>query len=242
MKLNELLEIQRELNSRIKDVPSKEDWEMALLCEIGELCDSLRDGMIAMVLPGRPGWVWWKRADRKPDPSSRQKVLEELADILHFALCGRILGFIEFTEEQLSLFWELGWESKDLNSSLSVALRSICCLQGDFIYEHLPKAALCLGFSRREVEEAYQAKASKNKERWKEAEMLLSQNQGITVDEAQRRKKALEGGLNWLRTYIAGLPELVKYTLRALEEDWQKELMELENRLKKALNLPLPKL
>ena len=72
--------------------------------------------------------------------------------------------------------------------------------------------------------------------------MLLSQNQGITVDEAQRRKKALEGGLNWLRTYIAGLPELVKYTLRALEEDWQKELMELENRLKKALNLPLPKL
>lgn len=242
MELNELLEIQRELNSRIEENPSKESWEMALLYEVGELCDSLRDGMISTSCPGIPGWVWWKRADRKPNISSREKVIEELADILHFILCGTIMKFIPYSGGNIPVsLWEYGWDSA-AQPSLPHVLKNICCCT-ESTYRYFPLLAKSLGFSRSEIEEAYTRKAQKNRERWQEADAVSGEiSPETTVAQAQKRKKILEDGLKWIELCFTGLPALIKDTLRESEEDWLKELVELENRLEKVLNLPLPKL
>lgn len=165
MDLAELLEIQAELNSHVPGIPSREDWEMALLCEIGELCNSLRDGM-----PGRAGWVWWKRADRPPSPASREEVLEELADILHFCLVGRVLGFVHMPVSDLSHLWERGWK-ESIGTSLAALLRGLCgTFDNSYLYGFVPQIAKELGFDREELSAAYLAKVVKNRERWKEAE------------------------------------------------------------------------
>lgn len=76
-KINEMLEMQKALddyitkNNGITKI-EKSRLQMALIDEIGELTHELKGD-----------WCWWKKTQK---PVDRNKVLEELVDVWHFAL------------------------------------------------------------------------------------------------------------------------------------------------------------
>ena len=84
-KLKEMLEMQRVLDANIYETHGVEYDEektyMALFDELGELNHELK-----------PTWCWWKKTVK---PLDREKVLEELVDVWHFAL---------------SIFYHKDWE------------------------------------------------------------------------------------------------------------------------------------
>ena len=75
--LEKLLENQRNLDNKFKEKMGFDKIDTALikiayLDEVGELIHELK-----------PLWCYWKKAQKEVD---KQRVLEELADCLHFAL------------------------------------------------------------------------------------------------------------------------------------------------------------
>ncbi|WP_304863202.1 dUTP diphosphatase [Faecalibaculum rodentium] len=79
-KWNHMLQLQRKLDERIiqgngltyEDLYNSDRYQHALLDELGELNHELK-----------ANWCWWKKTQA---PEDRDEVLEELADVWHFAL------------------------------------------------------------------------------------------------------------------------------------------------------------
>lgn len=74
--IKKMLDMQRRLDDKVEEVHDCiigiQNLEMALLDEIGELTHELKYK-----------WCWWKKTQA---PVNKENVLEELIDVLHFAL------------------------------------------------------------------------------------------------------------------------------------------------------------
>ena len=96
MTFTELLEAQRELNSHLSRRPTREELELAIIDEVGELTKALKWGADTPI--PYPGWAWWQRED-KPR-SSAEEVLGECVDIMHFLLTGYVLVEVNPDEDE----------------------------------------------------------------------------------------------------------------------------------------------
>ena len=149
-KINEMLEMQKALddyitkNNGITKI-EKSRLQMALIDEIGELTHELKGD-----------WCWWKKTQK---PVDRNKVLEELVDVWHFALSyhnhfGGILSY--------------RWLEKDYIDQ-SIYNMDVHDIISHIITENHRKLFRCaelthkLGF---EIEDVYQAYIDKNKENY----------------------------------------------------------------------------
>lgn len=86
MTAENLISIQRKFEAYVPRQPTNSELSMAILTELGELAQEIKGGMEG----GLPGWAWWKRVDKTWTPKPKSVVLEELADVIHFALMKEI--------------------------------------------------------------------------------------------------------------------------------------------------------
>lgn len=172
--LSALLAVRSELNQILPMPPSPGHLGMALIEEIGELVQALRDGFLIPDPPkelkgeGWRWWDWWEDIGRF-GPVSLKAVLEELADILLLILLSETVDAIP------DVFFEDCWTEQ--NKGWGTA-HLLCWIQTAIIMRRDPWAALyyfvrvCdeLGFDREAIEQAYLAKTEKNRKRWKGGE------------------------------------------------------------------------
>lgn len=153
--INDMLSMQRVLDSSIysehKVIFDKDKCKMALLDEIGEFTHELKGGFDDV-----EPWCWWKKTQKQ---STRQKVLEEYVDILHFAL-------------SIHYHW-LDWIGEDfqykpMNVDSDFIESPFACMLTDLvnddvnIIEKYFYIATKLGFSFYEIYYAYKAKNEEN--------------------------------------------------------------------------------
>ena len=150
-KLKEMLEMQRVLDENIYTTHNVEYDEeksyLALIDEIGELNHELK-----------AEWCWWKKNQA---PVNKEKVLEELVDVWHFALsifyqnhCG-----VGISKQTIQYFEDL--ELCELYLCLVHKVKKICLL------EMILALTYKLGFDFEEIYEAYKKKNAINYERLK---------------------------------------------------------------------------
>lgn len=160
----QMLEMQRNLDEKIfKEfglygyADSRLDYGSAILDEVGELNHELK-----------PDWCWWKKNVGKVN---RERVLEELVDIVHFMLSYAIYLF-ENAEvwdririeplERFSEGYDSWLEVKDCNKwYVDELLRRLDGYPGCYFFELVHK----LGFTWTDVYEAYMKKNAVNLER-----------------------------------------------------------------------------
>lgn len=149
--LKELLEMQRVLDENIYTTHNVEYDEkksyLALIDEIGELNHELK-----------AEWCWWKKTVK---PVDREKVLEELVDVWHFALsifyqnhCG-----VGISKQTIQYFEDL--ELCELYLCLIRKVQKICLL------EMILALTYKLGFDFEDVYKCYKKKNEVNWQRLK---------------------------------------------------------------------------
>jgi dimeric dUTPase (all-alpha-NTP-PPase superfamily) len=152
MKLSELLAIQAELNQHCKGQPkSEEDVLWAIVAELGESANA-RKGE----------WGWWEKYGKPLESESRDRQLDEWADVLCFLLTQALFEKAIPVENG----WDHSWAS-GAKATLSQMLWSIC--GNDYSGGVFPRFAQFLsglGYTREEIEGAYLKKVAVNKERW----------------------------------------------------------------------------
>lgn len=148
-KIKEMLEMQKALddyitkNNGITEI-EKSRLQMALIDEIGELTHELKGD-----------WCWWKKTQK---PVDRNKVLEELVDVWHFAL-----SYHNHFGGVLSI-----WLEKDYIEQ-SIYNMDVHDIISHLITENSIKLFICveltykLGF---EIDDVYKAYIEKNKENY----------------------------------------------------------------------------
>lgn len=159
--LEELLAEQRALNDHFPEQASHDALRDAFLAEVGEVVNALKFG----VAGERPGWCWWKRSGASA--SSREVVLDELVDVLHFILTGLLRSDPNHWAEWFP--YERFWHEPPLYSRTEACFRMVAAFdKGDYHLAllQLVNVARHLGFHRHEFEDAYFAKAKVNRERW----------------------------------------------------------------------------
>ncbi len=144
--INEMLKMQRALDDAIYNEHNVEfDDEkcmLAMIDEIGEFNHEVKST-----------WCWWKKSQ---EPIDRDKALEELVDIWHFALSLTYhYDAVYFCEEE---------NEYEPETPLSVLYNNICCVDG-FQLIALILLGLRFGFSLEDVYEAYKKKNKVNFER-----------------------------------------------------------------------------
>lgn len=149
-KLKEMLEMQRVLDANIYETHgveyNEEKTYMALFDELGELNHELK-----------PTWCWWKKTVK---PLDREKVLEELVDVWHFALSIYYHNYDEVYEDELNIDYQKEFDGVSFgwlyNKIINAGFRDrILLLQLALTYK--------LGFTFDDVYEAYK---KKNEENW----------------------------------------------------------------------------
>lgn len=158
-----MLKKQDELNSAIMKeygltTISKEQIDLATLDEIGEFTHELKGD-----------WCWWKKSQ---EPVNRNKVLEELVDVFHFALIYELFygkrNYLADSECNLeSPRSYLPMVQMDIGLGIATALTRIIDL-ADSRLMYLLALSEHLGFCLEEVYAAYMRKNAINMERLKE--------------------------------------------------------------------------
>lgn len=157
-----MLKKQDELNSAIMKeygltTISREQIDLATLDEIGEFTHELKGD-----------WCWWKKSQ---EPVDRNKVLEELADVFHFALIYELLygkrTYLDNPEYNLESYRDyMPMVQVDIGFGIANALITILKLvDGRLMY--LLALSEHLGFCLEEVYAAYMRKNAINMERLK---------------------------------------------------------------------------
>lgn len=150
--IKEMQEMQAKLDAKVEEVHQctieREKLDMALVDEIGELTHELKYE-----------WCWWKKTQ---EPIDKSKVLEELIDVLHFAL-----SFENHFDAQIYLLVDRFAERVEM---LKRCIGSQGLAQ---VFSHLIKSNTkaettiaigeYLGFT---IEEMYEAYKKKNKENY----------------------------------------------------------------------------
>lgn len=152
-KIIEMLHIQEDLdNSFMKYIGNDkldiEKVKMALFDELGEVNHEMKEE-----------WCYWKKSQK---PVDRDKLKEELADVLHFCLTlHRLYNGFDFSLEEYkeSKFWYL-------NNSWDYLLRNIAIPDNDTLYDYFVMIEK-LGFTFDEMYDAYMEKNKINYERMK---------------------------------------------------------------------------
>lgn len=157
-----MLKKQDELNSAIMKefglaIISKEQIDLATLDEIGEFTHELKGD-----------WCWWKKSQ---EPVDRNKALEELADVFHFALIYELFygkrKYLDDSERyRESPHDYLPMVKMDIGLGLATALTRIIDL-ADGRSMYLLALSEHLGFCLEEIYAAYMRKNAINMERLK---------------------------------------------------------------------------
>ena len=164
MTFTELLEGQWRLNSHLSRKPTREELELAIIDEIGELTKALKWGADTPI--PYEGWAWWQREDKSR--SSAEEVLGECVDIMHFLLSEIVLHSDWLTDEDVAYltdvypkWWQEGYESLEF---------SLWQLSGSkyrrFSQHCLVWVMLSLGFTRDDFNAAWHKSVEKNLRRW----------------------------------------------------------------------------
>lgn len=147
--INDMIKMQRALDEAIyKEHEVEFDEEKCLLAmidEIGEFNHEVKST-----------WCWWKKTQ---EPIDRDKALEELVDIWHFALCLTYHYYDRHKGEYELYEYKLGKEEK-----LTSLYRGVINVAG-FRLEYLHSIGKRFGFSLEDVYEAYKKKNQVNYER-----------------------------------------------------------------------------
>jgi len=157
MQFNQLIDYQKNVQAQ-SGIAIPEDSSQrlqALFAECGELVQSLKSN-----------WRWWGHQGKDVMGCSREDVLAECADILHFLLVEAIArDFQPNGKCPWLVAWEDGSPLEDDYASLL-----ICCLRWVETPGSLAQAVIryvwamrSLGFSQAEIESAYAAKADFNR-------------------------------------------------------------------------------
>lgn len=131
---------------------------LALIDEVGELNHELK-----------ADWCWWKNTQK---PVDREKVLEELADVVHFILMEVLYqeSRNDFAYDPVESFidgFELQAKLEDemlVNGFITLISTSVPSFRGAAIW----MIASACGFTWQEVHEAYKAKNAGNRQRVKD--------------------------------------------------------------------------
>lgn len=163
--IQDLLNKQEELNSHLETKPTQEQLFMAFQAELGELSQSLKYGCPEL---GIEAWCWWKREDMKP--SSKEKVIGEWIDCVHFAASNltpknEIWG--DYKDREISMLLEdtcdfseyIEHEIPDISKHFYT--HAYACLTSTI---HL---GFLLNFTEKDFLKGFEASYQKNIERWK---------------------------------------------------------------------------
>lgn len=152
-RINEMLKMQKALNDSVKKKFNLESVEvdkirLALIDEIGELTHELKGD-----------WCWWKE---NKNPVDKEKVLEELVDVWHFALSLYIeyCGVDNYIKKDDLVVASLNIHLPSLLSLLSINM-------DNDILEHMLALTYKLGFTFEDVYNGYIKKNKVNYERLK---------------------------------------------------------------------------
>ena len=154
--IDEMIKLQRAYDNAVyKEFNCEYDEEkctLALLDEIGEFNHELK-----------ANWCWWKKTQK---PVDREKALEELADVWHFALSLTYHFFDELVKKNKTEHYEFVGVQGEQSVELSLLYFG---LQNNNYYrlERLYAIGLKFGFS---LEEVYEAYGKKNKTNWERLE------------------------------------------------------------------------
>lgn len=150
--IKNMLDIQRRLDDKVEAVHNCtigiKNLEMALLDEIGELTHELKYT-----------WCWWKKTQA---PVDKESVLEELIDVLHFALSYENqygLSTHVTYEEQIQL------EKKHISVYGLASVLADLIERGDGLVERTIAIGESLSFTIEEMFEEYKKKNKVNYQR-----------------------------------------------------------------------------
>lgn len=153
--IKNMLDMQRRLDDKVEEVHNCtigiKNLEMALLDEIGELTHELKYT-----------WCWWKKTQA---PVDKESVLEELIDVLHFALS---------YENQYGLSTHVTYEEQIQFEKKHISVYGLASVladlieRGDGLVERTIAIGESLSFTIEEMFEEYKKKNKINYQRLKE--------------------------------------------------------------------------
>ena len=153
--IKNMLDMQRRLDDKVEKVHDCiigiQNLEMALLDEIGELTHELKYT-----------WCWWKKTQV---PVNKENVLEELIDVLHFALS---------YENQYGLSTHVTYKEQIQFEKKHISVYGLALVladlieRGDGLVERTIAIGESLGFTIEEMFEEYKKKNKVNYQRLKE--------------------------------------------------------------------------
>lgn len=160
MNLDWYIDGQIELNSILENQPNDEQLVAAIVAELGEFANSAKYG--------EDGWVWWPRPDARTE--SREEMLGELIDILHFLL----VGYVRKNLNGLPYHQAMIDEYQEFSPSSSAALYDLpfeilkSARQNRFHLAILAWLQMCkaFGFNEGHIESGFERSIRKNVERW----------------------------------------------------------------------------
>jgi dimeric dUTPase (all-alpha-NTP-PPase superfamily) len=164
MKLSELLAIQSELNQHCQGKPkSEEDVLWSIVAEMGEAANARKGA-----------WGWWTKYGKPLQSESRDRQLDEWADVLCFLLTRALIENADTSDKG----WEYSWTSGSTASLTQILLSIAGADYSGGVFPRFAQFLTGLGYTREELEGAYLKKVAVNKDRW--ANVSTSQHGSIT--------------------------------------------------------------
>lgn len=152
---------QVQLNSHLDKEPNENQLVAAITAELGEFMNSVKFG--------KYGWAWWIRKEKKG--SSRDEVLGEYIDILHFLLVGYEMfnkGALEYHQVMMDEFVDTDpmTETEALFDYPFLILKH--SRERRYHLAILAWVALgkVYGFTKKEIEFGFESSIKKNLGRW----------------------------------------------------------------------------
>lgn len=162
MRLSYYTERQEELNKNLVRHPNYDELQMAIIAELGELCNELKYG--------DEGWCWWPRAGKSRNDDA---IIGELIDLLHFLLVGyndRHQAPQDYhqslLDDQRSAFVDHRDQFGEIQNLSHELLKQSFMGRFHLAISLWYEIALSLGFSDQQLQDAFEVSYQKNVARW----------------------------------------------------------------------------
>lgn len=168
--LSELISKQTELQGFLPSLPNYQQLHCAQLDEIGEINHACKWAIIESNGDKRfDGWSWWKRASM--EPTTREHLISEFLDLLHFTLLEVILDGFTYKnivdDGEYELMWDFSPPKFGVEQAYDYFAKYLDAFCGGMCkLKFLVRAAIALGVTREELESNFQASYQKNVDRW----------------------------------------------------------------------------